>query len=377
MMRAAKGGLMFKWNAKSRAAVLCIGVFAATMIGAASASAESAINLCIGSKAGQVVKSGGEGTGKCPAPTATITYDKVALPKEESAQQNLLSILSHAKYIASEIDGKPTIQFSGVNVQIVDGAGTTRSSNGSGNLVIGYDENTGKERGKPGAQTGSHNLVLGEEQEFTGIAGIVAGIQNTNTGIFASVSGENNTASGPAASVSGGFANVASGVTSSVSGGNDNSASNSQSSVAGGSANVASGKHASVTGGANNKASGEGASISGGSFNTAEGTNSSIFGDQALTASSGVDFALPRPVVQEVSKETSVPNNTDFAGTAECPGGTEVTGGGVFNGDISPSRLFNDFPKPAPNSGWDSGVKNESGHDGFIISYAMCMGLGE
>ena len=46
--------------------------------------------------------------------------------------------------------GKPTIQISGANLQLVNGSGSTETLNGAGNLVIGYDE-------MPGTQTGSHN----------------------------------------------------------------------------------------------------------------------------------------------------------------------------------------------------------------------------
>ena len=60
-------------------------------------------------------------------------------------------------YVASGVNSvgnKPTVQFSAVNVHILNGQGTTASLNGEGNLVIGYDES-------PGSQSGSHNLLLG------------------------------------------------------------------------------------------------------------------------------------------------------------------------------------------------------------------------
>ena len=40
-------------------------------------------------------------------------------------------------YLAEGIDKKPTVQFSGCNVQVVDGEGKTATKNGEGNLVIG------------------------------------------------------------------------------------------------------------------------------------------------------------------------------------------------------------------------------------------------
>ncbi len=80
-----------------------------------------------------------------------------------------MSILSHMKYVASGIDSKPTVKFEGVNVQIVNGEGKTTTTNGEGNLVIGYDENPEKRE-----QTGSHDLILGKEQKFTSYSGIIA-----------------------------------------------------------------------------------------------------------------------------------------------------------------------------------------------------------
>jgi hypothetical protein len=75
-------------------------------------------------------------------------------------------------YVASGVGG-PTIQFSGVNVQVVNGEGKTASVNGDGNLVVGYDENAGKND-----QTGSHNVILGGEQTFTSLGGILGGFKN-------------------------------------------------------------------------------------------------------------------------------------------------------------------------------------------------------
>ena len=99
-------------------------------------------------------------------------------------REKLKAILPYIKYTASGIAGKPTIVFSGVNVQVVDGEGKTESVNGEGNLVIGYDEN-----GKHHAQTGSHDVILGEEEEFTSVGGMVMGYSNTIAAPFATVTG--------------------------------------------------------------------------------------------------------------------------------------------------------------------------------------------
>ena len=137
-----------------------------------------------------------------------------------------------------------TLRFTGMNVQVVSGAGATDATpNGLGNVIIGYNEH-------PVIQSGSHNLILGRDQTFTSFGGIVAGYQNT--------------ISGPYASVTGGAANAASGVDASVTGGGSNTASGVAASVTGGNSNTASGGYASVTGGQSNQAHGFADAILGG-----------------------------------------------------------------------------------------------------------------
>jgi hypothetical protein len=184
-------------------------------------------------------------------------------------KETLLSVLPYVKFVKEGVDKKPTIQFSGANVQVVSGAAKETEINGLGNLIIGRDE-------EPGAQTGSNNLVLGTlKQSFTSYGGFLAGEHNTVSAGSASVSGgEHNTASGPRSSVSGGEYNIASGLRSSVSGGYDN---------------AAGGEGASVNGGQENKASGLGASVSGGLYNEASGTASWVSGGAENIASE--DFA--------------------------------------------------------------------------------------
>jgi hypothetical protein len=136
--------------------------------------------------------------------------------------ETLKSILPLIRYVGAGVGGKPTIQFTGANVQIVNGEGSTPIVNGEGNLVIGYAENAGKH-----AQDGSHNLVLGEEQTFTSYGGILGGAKNTLTAPFATVSsGEENTASATGASVGGGFKNLAGASFASVFGGKELNAPN-------------------------------------------------------------------------------------------------------------------------------------------------------
>ena len=74
-------------------------------------------------------------------------------------------MLPYVKFVKEGIDKKPTIQFSGANVQIVNGAGVTASTNGEGNLVIGYEASGGP-------RTGSHNLVIGDNESWTSFGGL-------------------------------------------------------------------------------------------------------------------------------------------------------------------------------------------------------------
>ena len=203
----------------------------------------------------------------------------VCEPLSDEEAATLKGILPCIKSVSEGIDKKPTVQFSGCNVQIVNGEGKTESTNGAGNLVIGYDEG-------PGAQTGSHNLVLGVFQTFTSNGGILAGRENSITDGGASVlGGRLNTASGELASVSGGSQNTASADRASVSGGEGNTASGSLATVTGGVVNTASGQNSSVSGGNSNTAKGSFSSVSGGVGNTASGQDSSVSGGASNIAS--------------------------------------------------------------------------------------------
>jgi hypothetical protein len=77
----------------------------------------------------------------------------------------------------------PHIIFSGVNIHIESGSGSTYDGSGLGNLVIGYNEfpNDGGPGG-PHLRIGAHNLVIGAEHRFTADGGLVAGRLNTISG---------------------------------------------------------------------------------------------------------------------------------------------------------------------------------------------------
>lgn len=200
-----------------------------------------------------------------------------------------------------------TLLFDGMNLQVANGNGYGSSSaNGLGNVVIGYNF-------KAGAETGSHYLVIGERNAYTGVDGIIAGNNGSasghNTYIIGGslntaegydsvvIGGEGNYATGRRPVVIGGSFNKAFGdeaVTlggsnntghgpgSTVTGGRGNVANGDHASVSGGRANYANGAYSSVSGGHQNYATGDYSSVSGGSNNVAMGNYSSILGAQSL-----------------------------------------------------------------------------------------------
>jgi hypothetical protein len=154
----------------------------------------------------------------------------------------------------------PNIIFSGVNIHVRSGSGSTDDGGnprGLGNLITGYDEDPMKPLTgdsslglptimqtsgfpsplNPGDRGGSHNLVIGGGNRFTQTAfgGFVAGERNTIKSFGASIGGGFfNTAGGLFATVSGGIRNVADGTDASVSGGLENFASAPGAAVTGG-----------------------------------------------------------------------------------------------------------------------------------------------
>jgi trimeric autotransporter adhesin len=169
---------------------------------------------------------------------------------------------------------------------VVSGAGRTNAIvNGEGNLVIGHDENTGNERGRTAAQTGSHNLILGEEQEFTSYGGIVAGYLDNIRAPFASVLGVGeNTASGIESAVLGGVANVAGWYEATVTGGSRNTATATESVASGGLVNMARATNSAISGGRFNVTEGDAGWVGGGYKNVVKGMHASVFGGRELIA---------------------------------------------------------------------------------------------
>ena len=177
----------------------------------------------------------------------------------------------------AEVDGNDTLTFSGMNLQLVNGEGETDTTNGLGNLIVGYngDHIT---LGTPD-RTGSHSVVVGDGHDWSGAGALIAGT--------------NNRVSADAASILGGDMNQATEEGSAVLGGRQNVASGDNASVVGGQGNDASGSEATVLGGQGNEAAGVFANaIAGGRNNTIEGGArwASILGQQGTTFSSDLEM---------------------------------------------------------------------------------------
>jgi hypothetical protein len=82
-------------------------------------------------------------------------------PGLTQSQQEILSHLSLVFLRDAEGNVTKTLRVSGVNLQVVNGLGSTSRKNGLGNLLMGYSEVAGS-----GARGGSHNVVLGAGQSY-------------------------------------------------------------------------------------------------------------------------------------------------------------------------------------------------------------------
>jgi hypothetical protein len=269
------------------------------------------------------------------------------------------------------VDGKPTVVISAANLQVNNGLGATDTINGTGNIIIGYDEkraptgslgncslaaNANNLRGLPVVgilearldneqnctlaggswsvdnKSGSHYLVVGPGHFYSAYAGIVAGYWNLSNGKYASVTGGGyNASSGFGSIVVGGVSNAAYGGSGcrSLPGAPLGSVSEpiacwpsgqgnpyqmaAWTSVLGGEANLAwggQGAASTVSGGAGNQAAGHGASVSGGANNKANASIASVSGgsgNSAQTQRSSILGGVSKTTTQDNQAIPAVP----------------------------------------------------------------------
>jgi len=190
----------------------------------------------------------------------------------------------------------------GCNLHVRNGAGRTDTTNRYGNLIIGYNRN------EQATRTGSHNLVLGDLNEYRSYSGIVSGVQNTLGGPNATILGGGlNSANASGAAIVGASTATADGNVAIVGGlrgygspeahfgvvigGNEDSVTAPQAVVVAGTFNEASGFNALACGGNENVASGGSSTACGGSQNRGSGNNSFVAGG-AMNAAPGLDSTV-------------------------------------------------------------------------------------
>ena len=155
------------------------------------------------------------------------------------------------------------------NLQIVNGMGKTDTTNGCGNLIVGYNETS---IASPSARTGSHNIILGRFHSHASYACLLTGERN-----FA-------TSNAPSSCVVGGSESHVGADLSVVVGGRENNANSAGCVIVGGEDNGANGANFSVVvGGGQNRTAAPGSSIFGGGENTTNAQGSTILGGINLT----------------------------------------------------------------------------------------------
>src|SRR5262244_1312814 len=87
--------------------------------------------------------------------------------QEESAEYRAArKRLAALEYKLQYISGGPNeVVITGANLRIVNGLGATDTTNGLGNLIVGYNESRVGD-----IHTGSHNIVLGFQNSFSSFA---------------------------------------------------------------------------------------------------------------------------------------------------------------------------------------------------------------
>jgi hypothetical protein len=194
---------------------------AATAAALTAAPAGAGQWMCIPDTAGAAVTSGGA-SGSCTNATP------VKLPASAADQQKLIDILPFMTFQAQGIGAKPTIVFKGANLQIRRGSDYV-TKDGTGNLIVGSGVNytvasthTGSENlavGYDSEWSGNGNAMVGSFHKASGYSSLLAGRQSTSTGSANFVSGLGNSASGQGGGMLGGYFNTLAGEESALAGG--------------------------------------------------------------------------------------------------------------------------------------------------------------
>ena len=179
------------------------------------------------------------------------------LQAQEQAIASLVPLLTLVPVAERSSFGQDTWNLSGLNVRLDNGAGTTYgTSNGLGNLILGYNESEGGHRDAEGnymdgeLRVGSHNLVVGAGHTYGSNGSLLGGYNNALFGQGSAVlSGQASLATGTWSAILGGLDNRATAANTCISGGHSNTASGDRSSVSGGLLNTSAGIATSILGG--------------------------------------------------------------------------------------------------------------------------------
>ncbi|RME02251.1 MAG: hypothetical protein D6812_06525 [Deltaproteobacteria bacterium] len=180
-----------------------------------------------------------------------------------------------------------SVVFDGCNVQIVNGTGHTASTNGRGNLIVGYNETAGEET----LRSGSHNLVVGMGHTYESYGGLIAGSGNALFAPAATITGgAHNAVSAFGGAVYGGEENVANGAFSTITGGVRNETRHYAPVICGGEGNLAAGYASAILGGFENRTAGAHATVGGGRGNAALAPSATVGGGKARSVHDAYDW---------------------------------------------------------------------------------------
>ena len=115
-------------------------------------------------------------------------YSKAYVDALEDRIAALEAKLQYLAVVADSINGMPGphVIITGANLHVRSGSGSTYGTiNGLGNLIIGYNEDLTGEKDR----SGSHNVVVGRNHNYSSFGGFVVGTSNTISGQYSSVSG--------------------------------------------------------------------------------------------------------------------------------------------------------------------------------------------
>lgn len=108
------------------------------------------------------------------SPQTISTTSTTSIPTTASFQAELDTVKTNLQSLQDRLacigpkSNADDIYFSGCNVLIRNGSGRTDNTNARGNLIVGYNEGAVR-------QSGSHNVILGNQNDYTSYGGLVTG----------------------------------------------------------------------------------------------------------------------------------------------------------------------------------------------------------